>query len=63
VTYDVKKKGMMVPFKGERDVCEEYEKACKESDTAARVKSYNLEMKCPIKSVRTFVTGFIPIRL
>jgi hypothetical protein len=62
LTYDVKKRGMMVPFKGDRDVCEEFEKACKDSDTAGRLKKYNVAPTCPIKSVRTFVTDFIPIR-
>ncbi|KDR14704.1 uncharacterized protein LOC110834292 [Zootermopsis nevadensis] len=51
VTYDIKKKGMMVPFKGEKDACEEIAKATKESDTASRLKKYNISPNCPIKSV------------
>jgi hypothetical protein len=49
--YDVKRKGMMIPFKGEKDMCEELATATKNPDTAAELKKYNLDTHCPIKEV------------
>jgi hypothetical protein len=49
--YEVKKKGMMVPFKGERDFCEELEKYGNDPDTEKRMKQYNIGTSCPIPAV------------
>jgi hypothetical protein len=50
--YDVKKRGMIVPFKGERDVCEELAKGSKEPETSQKLKQYHISPSCPIKAVR-----------
>jgi len=51
VVYDVKKKGMMIPFKGEKDICEELATAAKDPTVKEKLKKYNLESGCPIKEV------------
>jgi hypothetical protein len=51
VIYDVKKKGMMIPFKGEKDICEELATAAKDPTVAEKLKKYNIETSCPIKEV------------
>ncbi|GFG31215.1 hypothetical protein Cfor_06931, partial [Coptotermes formosanus] len=52
VLYDVKKKGMMVPFKGERDACEELAKLSKKQDVADKLKQYKISKNCPINAVK-----------
>jgi len=49
--YDVKKKGMMIPFKGEKDICEEIATAAKDPSVAEKMRKYNIETSCPIKAV------------
>jgi hypothetical protein len=51
VLYDVKKKGMMIPFKGEKDICEELATYAKDPTVAEKLAKYNLEKSCPIKEV------------
>jgi hypothetical protein len=51
VVYDVKKKGMMIPLKGEKDVCEELASASKDPNVAEKLTKYNLEKNCPIEEV------------
>ena len=51
VVYDVKKKGMMIPFKGEKDICEELATAAKDPTAAKKLKDYKIETSCPIKEV------------
>ena len=41
----------MVPFKGERDVCEELEKQSKNKDVAERMDFYKISKKCPVAKV------------
>jgi hypothetical protein len=41
----------MVPFKGEKDVCEEVEKQGKNKDVAERMDHYKINKKCPIAKV------------
>jgi hypothetical protein len=41
----------MVPFKGEKDVCEEVEKQSKNKDVAQRMDFYKINRKCPIAKV------------
>lgn len=65
VLYDVKKKGMMVPFKGERDACEELAKLSKKQDVADKLKQYKISKNCPINAVSSVylvqVRAFVPI--
>lgn len=49
--YDIKKKGMMVPFKGERDVCEELAKFSKDPDASKKMKEYKISSHCPVQPV------------
>jgi hypothetical protein len=49
--YDVKKRGMMIPFKGEKDVCEELATASKNPSVAANLVKYNIGTSCPITEV------------
>jgi hypothetical protein len=49
--YDVKKKGMMIPFKGEKNICEELATAAKDPDVAQKLEKNNIEKSCPIKEV------------
>jgi hypothetical protein len=51
VVYDVKKRGMMIPFKGEKDICEELASASKDPTVAANLMKYNVGTSCPIKEV------------
>ena len=51
MVYDIKKKGMMIPLKGEKDVCEELATAAKDPKVAEKFTKYNLEKNCPIKEV------------
>jgi hypothetical protein len=41
----------MVPFKGERDACEELAKLSKQQDVADKLKQYNINKDCPISKV------------
>lgn len=52
LAYDVKKKGMMVPFKGERDACEELAKQSKQKDVADKLKQYKINKNCPVQAVK-----------
>jgi hypothetical protein len=51
LVYDVKKRGMMVPFKGEKDICQELAKASRDPTVAANLKKYNIGPTCPVKEV------------
>jgi len=51
VVYDVKKKGMMVPFKGEKDVCETLEGFGKKPDVKKKLQQYKISEKCPVAKV------------
>jgi hypothetical protein len=51
VVYDVKKKGMMIPFKGEKNICEELATASQNPDVAADLVKYGVGTHCPIKEV------------
>jgi hypothetical protein len=51
VIYEVKKKGMITPFKGEKDVCETLEKFGKKPDVAARLDVHKINKKCPVDKV------------
>ncbi|KAJ4447659.1 hypothetical protein ANN_09666 [Periplaneta americana] len=52
VVYDVKKRGMMVPFKGEKDVCEEIAKASQDPEAQKKLKEKNINPNCPIKKMK-----------
>jgi hypothetical protein len=39
----------MIPFKGEKDVCEELASASKNPAVAENLKKYKLSTSCPIK--------------
>jgi hypothetical protein len=52
VVYDVKKKGMMVPFKGEKDVCETLEGFGKKPDVKKKLQQYKISEKCPVAKVK-----------
>jgi len=41
----------MIPFKGEKDVCEELATAAKDPSVAEKLGKYNFEKSCPIKEV------------
>jgi len=41
----------MVPFKGEKDVCEEVEKQSKDPKVAERMAYYKINRKCPMNAV------------
>ncbi|XP_069683230.1 uncharacterized protein [Periplaneta americana] len=47
--YDVKKRGMMVPFKGEKDICEEMAKAAQDPEAQKKLKEKNISATCPVK--------------
>jgi hypothetical protein len=49
--YDVKKRGMIVPFKGEKDVCDEIPKISKEPKASKLFKKYEISQNCPMKAV------------
>ena len=49
--YEVKKKGMITPFKGEKDVCETVEKFGKKPDVAQKMQQYKISKKCPMEKV------------
>jgi len=49
--YDVKKKGMMIPFKGEKDICQELATASKDPAVKEKLTKYDIESSCPIKEV------------
>jgi hypothetical protein len=51
VVYDVNKKGMMIPFKGEKDICEELATASKNPAVATNLIKYNIGTRCPVKEV------------
>ncbi|KAJ9583949.1 hypothetical protein L9F63_021723 [Diploptera punctata] len=48
VMYDIRKKGIVVPFKGEKNMCEEIEKMGKTPEAVEKLKEYNVVAKCPI---------------
>lgn len=41
----------MVPFKGEKDICQELSKASKDPTVATNLKKYNVGPTCPVKEV------------
>jgi hypothetical protein len=49
--YDVKKRGMMIPIKGERDVCDDLAKASQNATVAANMAKNNIPSTCPVKEV------------
>ncbi|PNF14027.1 hypothetical protein B7P43_G03565 [Cryptotermes secundus] len=49
LAYDVKKRGMMIPIKGERDVCEELANASKNKTVAENLAKNNIPTSCPFK--------------
>jgi hypothetical protein len=54
--YDVKKRGMMIPIKGERDICEELANASKNETVAANLAKNNIPTTCPFKEVSKPIT-------
>jgi hypothetical protein len=56
--YDVKKRGMMIPLKGERDICEELAKASKNTTVATKLAKNNIPTSCPLKEVSKLITDF-----
>lgn len=50
LVYDVKKRGMMIPLKGERDICEELAKASKNETVATNLAKNNIPKTCPFKA-------------
>jgi hypothetical protein len=60
--YDVKKRGMMIPIKGERDICEELAKASKDKTVATNLAKYNISPTCPVKEVSKTVTDFTVVK-
>ena len=40
-----------MPFKGEKDMCEEIEKAAKDPEAVEQMRKYNMPAKCPIPKV------------
>jgi hypothetical protein len=59
--YDVKKRGLMVPFKGEKNICQELETASRDPTVAANLKKYNIGPTCPVKKVSTLMSYVRPI--
>jgi hypothetical protein len=49
--YDVKKRGMIVPFKGEKDVCDEVPKLAKDKKAGDLFTKYKIPTSCPFKAV------------
>jgi hypothetical protein len=41
----------MVPFKGEKDVCDEIEKQGKKPDVGKKMDQYKISKKCPVNKV------------
>jgi hypothetical protein len=41
----------MVPFKGEKDVCETLESFAKKPDVAQKLEQYKISKKCPVAKV------------
>jgi hypothetical protein len=56
--YDIKKRGMMIPIKGERDVCEELATASKNKTVATNLAKNNIPTSCPVKEVSKPITDF-----
>lgn len=56
LVYEVKKKGMITPFKGEKDVCETVEKFGKKPDVAQKMQQYKISKKCPMEKVKACST-------
>lgn len=52
VMYDVKKRGMIVPFKGEKDVCDEVPKVAKEKKASELFAKYKVPSNCPFKAIK-----------
>jgi hypothetical protein len=42
---------MMVPFKGEKDVCETLAEFAKKPDVAKKLDQYKISKKCPVAKV------------
>jgi hypothetical protein len=60
--YDVKKRGMMIPLKGERDICEELAKASKNQTVATSLAKNNIPTTCPIKAVSKRITDLTVLK-
>jgi hypothetical protein len=51
----------MVPFKGEKNICQELETASRDPTVAANLKKYNIGPTCPVKKVSTLMSHVRPI--
>jgi hypothetical protein len=60
--YDVKKRGMMIPLKGERDICEELANASKNQTVASNLAKNNIPTTCPVKKVSKLITDFTVLK-
>jgi hypothetical protein len=57
--YDVRKRGMMIPIKGDRDICDELATASRNETVATNMKKNNIPTSCPIKKVSKPITDFM----
>jgi hypothetical protein len=58
LAYDVKKRGMMIPIKGERDICDDLAKASQNATVAANMAKNNIPSTCPVKEVSKPIMDF-----